>query len=608
MVVSKIRRRSGFVPLLMLAALVCAGLAPVEQTRAGNRTAGGRKSLGTITGSVRDSRGNPLAGALVTLLREGAGEVVRQTRSAADGRFVARVAPGTYVLRAAAEGFGAATFSSVRVNGADELVYRFNLEPVGQGRTAPERRPDRDDPKFRLRASHARRSVFQVHENEDSAARAAEEAVAAGAEEVARVDGEDEAQAASGEQVTLGSPNSKGRPTGAVQTFFTSSAGERGGDGLGLNFALASPVNGRLDLIFAGQLGALDRLEATARLRAGSRHKLSATLGGARLNSPLAADDRAAERGDFGQLSVRAVDEWVVRDGVVVVLGLDYSRFVGAGGGADSLSPRLGLRFDADARTRLKAAYAPGGDERRVQSAALFEDAPVLFYEGGGEAIAVVDGNVVTERSRRLEFGVERVIDNNSLVEASAFFDTTNGRGVGLLGAPLASLGGEGGAALLRVANQQGGARGLRVIYTRRIGNSLKASAGYSFGRGQQLNADGAAEPEQLFQNAYFQTAAAQLDAEVADGTRVRTVLKFSPRAAVFAIDPFAGQLAVYDPSLSILVTQELPSFGLPLRAEAVLDARNLLDALTSVEDGETLLSATIANRRTLRGGISVRF
>ena len=30
-------------------------------------------------------------------------------------------------------------------------------------------------------------------------------------------------------------------------------------------------------------------------------------------------------------MSVRAVDEWVVRDGVVVVLGLDYSKFVGGG-------------------------------------------------------------------------------------------------------------------------------------------------------------------------------------------------------------------------------------------------------------------------------------
>ena len=97
------------------------------------------------------------------------------------------------------------------------------------------------------------------------------------------------------------------------------------------------------------------------------------------------------------------------------------------------------------------------------------------------------------------------------------------------------------------------------------------------------------------------------MNADLDTGTRVRTVFRFSPRATVFAIDPFAGRLAVYDPSLSIQVTQELPNFGLPVRAEAVIDARNLLDTLVGTEDGETWLSVDQA-RRSLRGGISVRF
>ena len=200
------------------------------------------------------------------------------------------------------------------------------------------------------------------------------------------------------------------------------------------------------------------------------------------------------------------------------------------------------------------------------------------------------------------------MLDENSTVEATAFFDTVDGRGVGLLGMPLGAFAAGGDeAAFADVASQQGGARGLRVVYTRRVGDRLKASAAYAVGRGQALSDKALTSPEQLFQDATFQTAAAQLDADVRDGTRVRTVLRFSPRAAVFAIDPFAGRLAVYDPSLSILVTQDLPNFGLPVRAEATLDARNLLDLLSSVEDGEGMLSLN-AMRRTVRGGISVRF
>lgn len=583
--------------VLVLVALALSGAGVVPSA-----LAGGRKSLGTVTGSVRDSRGNPLAGALVTLLRDGADEIVRQTKSAADGSFAARVAPGRYLLRAVAEGFNSATFSAVQVNGSDALVYRFNLEPAGQGRTAPERRADRNDPKFRLRASQTRRSIFQIEEGDEALIEAAQEALEAGAAQDA---GDSEVVTIRGEEAGAES-NGAGRTQGVVETFYTASNGARG-QGAGLNFALASPVNDNLNLVFAGQFGTLSRLETTARIRAGARHHVSATVGGARL-SLLPTSANAAHASGLGQFSVRAVDEWVVRDGIVLVLGLDYSRFLGASR-ARSLTPRVGVQFDANARTRVRAAYAPGGGrETRAQSMAVFEDAPVVFQEQMSEAVALVDGKAVMERSRRLEFGVERVIDDASSVEATAFFDMTDGRGVGLFSAPLTAFSGEQGASLLSIANQQGSSRGLRVVYTRRISSSLKASAGYAFGRGQKLSTEGfGGSPEQLFENEFFQTAAAQLDANLLDGTRVRTVLRFSPRASVFAIDPFAGRLAVYDPSLSIQVTQELPTFGLPVRAEAVLDARNLLDAMTCVEDGENLLSVA-ATRRMLRGGISVRF
>ena len=211
------------------------------------------------------------------------------------------------------------------------------------------------------------------------------------------------------------------------------------------------------------------------------------------------------------------------------------------------------------------------------------------------------------ERSHRLEFGVERVLDNSSNVEATAFFDTTSGRGVGLLSGPASAFSGKAGDAFLDVANQQGSSRGIRVVYTRRLNRVWTASAGYAFGRGQQLSAEGFSTPADLFESGMFQTGALQLAGDFRTGTQVRTVLRFSPEATVFAIDPFAGRLGVYDPSLSIQVTQDLPSFGLPVRAEAILDARNLLDAQTSNENGEIL--TFIGNgRRSVRGGISLRF
>jgi hypothetical protein len=56
-----------------------------------------------------------------------------------------------------------------------------------------------------------------------------------------------------------------------------------------------------------------------------------------------------------------------------------------------------------------------------------------------------------------------------------------------------------------------------------------------------------------------------------------------------------------------VQVTQDLPTFGLPVRAQAVIDARNLFDFQTRTMNGETLLEVGTAGR-SVRGGILLRF
>jgi Carboxypeptidase regulatory-like domain/TonB dependent receptor len=581
------RGLGAFLSLIVLSALFSFAASP---------TFAGKASLATITGSVKDSEGNPLSGALISLIKDGA-NAIKYTRTGSDGRFSAKILPGRYAIRAIADGFNAVAFASVEVRASQELVYRFNLEPIGSGKTLPERRKDREDVRWILRSAQTRRSIFQAQEGDDEDIKAA-----LGIENATR-----ETAVATGSEGSEGSAtNSTSRPTGVVESYFADNP--YGAPYLGLNFAISTPTTENVELIFAGQTGfgpnAPERLEASSRIRIGERHHLGMSVGGMQLNSPLVSG--AIEDRPVGQFSVRAVDEWIVRDGIVIVLGLDYSRFIGANGEA-SFTPRLGVQFDANARTRLKAAYAPGGGEEHIQSVAGFEGTQVVFTESGNRPIAYIDGQAVMERSRRLEFGVERVIDNNSNLEATAFFDTTSGRGVGLLSTPLSAFSGTTGEALINVASQQGNSKGVRVVYTRRLNHQWTASAGYSFGQGQQLSPFGLSSPGEVFTNGFFQTGALQLGAVFDTGTHVRTVLRFSPDATVFAIDPFAGRLGVYDPSLSIQITQDLPSFGLPVRAEAVLDARNLLDAQAASENGE-VLTQLVTGRRSVRGGISVRF
>lgn len=560
--------------------------------------ASSNKSLATITGTVRDNRGNPLAGALVSLVREGV-KTVKEARTDKQGNFIAKVLPGRYGIKAIATGFSEVVFTSVDVKAQQELVYRFNLEPVGYGNTLPERRRDRDDVKWTLRSAQTKRSIFQVQEGEDATVQAVTDAEARTAEA--------SPMETAPETPAEPTSDSRSKTRGVLETYFANNG--FASSYAGVNFAVATPVSDHVELIFSGQTGVGDapqRVETTTRFRVGDRHRIGVTAAGATFAKPVWTRRLNDQANLHGQVSLRAVDEWIVRDGIVIVMGLDYSRFIGAGG-AHAFSPRFGIQYDANARTRVKAAFASGGDEDGIQSVARFEDEQVVFRSHAVRPVAFIDGQAVLERSHRLEFGVERVLDNSSTVEATAFFDTTSGRGVGLLSGPASAFSGRAGDSFIDVANQQGSSRGIRVVYTKRLNRVWTASAGYAFGRGQQLSPDGFSTPAELFESGYFQTGAVQLEAGFGTGTQVRTVLRFSPEATVFAIDPFAGRLGVYDPSLSIQVTQDLPSFGLPVRAEAILDARNLLDAQTSSDNGEIL--TFIGNgRRSVRGGISVRF
>jgi|RhiMetdeSRZDD1v2_1073273.scaffolds.fasta_scaffold35624_6 carboxypeptidase family protein len=555
----------------------------------------GARGLATITGTVRDHRGMPLAGAIIQLIKEGANTVVKEARTGADGNFSTKIPAGRYSLKAIATGFGDVLFSSVTVAPSAEIAYRFNLEPLGAGRTYPEQRSDRDNVKWRLRAAQAQRSIFQANENADATV-AAVQSDATSADNVTATNSADTHE------------NTRSRPQAVVETYFAESSSPFVSPYQGLNLAVALPASDNIDLIFVGQTGsgasAPQRFETTARVRINDRHRLGVTAGGAQVPTLSTFDNNSLKK--LGQMSVRAVDEWIVRDGFVLVLGLDYSRFMGAGNDS-AITPRLGVQFDANARTRLKAAYASAVDLGDVQSVAPFENGGAVFKQPSVQPVAYVSGRAVMARSRRLEIGLERELSNRSSVEATAFLDMTSGRGVGLLATPATAFSGETANALIRVANQQGSARGVRVVYSNRLNHIWNVSAGYSFGRGQRLSAHAIQNPAQLFDNGFFNSVAVQLAGDWSTGTHVQTVFRFSPDATVFAIDPFAGQLAVYDPSLSIQVTQDLPTFGLPLRAQAVVDARNLLDVQTTTSNGETLLLVGPTGR-SVRGGISVRF
>lgn len=630
-------------------------------------------SFGKVIGIAQDDKGSSLKYVAVTLLQTRwqfgrSKQVVTVARTDDNGKFNIQVVPGIYELRAEAVGYESVSVGGIEVTDKKDLSVRFNLQRAGIGWNVPERSSNQGDPKWRLRSAQGSRSVFQMDEAEVGRVTGGTVArdVSAGGDvtggEVKQVDMD---VYSSRQHEKHGARDVRARwrtsrAKGVVETYVAVSENPLAPLSRGVNVAVAVPVDTRTDFTFIGQSGTLgSRFETRARTRLTGRHKAHLSAGYARLaarevgqtnrnpvsnsqslsimdavagaysmantpNSDVSGGMAGAHRRSEGltQVSLRGADEWIVRDGVVLLLGVDYTQFLIGGasgkGGARRISPRLGVSLDANARTRVSAAYAES-DSEAVQSVAAFEGQAVAFKDSASLKPIIKDenGTAQIERTNRLEFGIERVLDERSQFEITAFFDTTNNRGVGLLALPSNDLRATNND-FARIVEQHGAARGVRVLLARRVNKNVSFAAGYSFGLGQKLNdfvsindaTNDANELEgeaKIFRNAFFHTAAAQVDADLSDTTNVRAVLRFSSRATVFAIDPFAGELAVYDPSLSILVTQELPTFGLPLRAKAVIDARNLFDFATATSDGESALLVG-ALRRSVRGGIAVRF
>lgn len=538
-------------------------------------------NLGVIKGIVRDEGGSPISNAYVSIFRVGTSKLLKQVRSASDGSFLAKILPGTYTILAVAQGFNPVTLGEVSVNRATELSYGFKLERSGSGNTLPEKRLDRNSSKWRIRAANASRSVYQ---NKEGDAPIDENAVE---ESIEAVETETEEKGRKGQSV--------------VQTYFANSGEE---NYTGVNFATLLPVSENAEIVFSAQTGTKNApqiFETKAKIRANENHQIQISTSIGKFGK-IEVDKQEKQ---LGQFSVQALDEWKVKDGVILVLGMDYSRFLGAGNDF-SISPRFGLQFDINSKTRFRTAYTAKTEEKNWANAIDLEGTSVAFQEPVViEDFVVEKGKPQMNKSRRLEFGIERILDSKSSVEANAFFDTTLSRGVGLMRLPFGSVGTEEFNDF--VADQQGNSQGIRIVYNRRLTSRFSTAAGYSFGNGQKISEKAVTNPAEVFENDFFQTFYGQLNADLKTGTSIKTIFRLSPQATVFAVDPFQGRLAIYDPSLSILVTQSLPTLGLPIRAEAIMDARNLFDFQTGVtgEEGSLKLNS---QGRILRGGILVRF
>lgn len=531
---------------------------------------------GSIRGVVMDASGNPLTGAAVVVLAEAEAskveKVVKRASTDGEGKFsAAGIAPGRYRVKAELEGFKpvelAADVKPNKVTVFDSIFLR-------RVTTLSDETSLNTDSKYAAR--QARGTVFHYDETKKPAA----------------VD-----------DATVALTPRSNDLHGAVNAFAQSTAGSASDPSsfAGANFAVSEQIAKGANLVVSGQVGygrgTPQSLRTLTTAHAGDRHRVSVALGYGRFTF-----SRRSAAPTLGQVSISATDTWQVSGPVLIVYGLDFARFA-EGGHATSVLPRFGIAVDAGARTKVFAGLVPGSSSD-AQSRVNLESGEIEFSEP--KPVAIAGGQPVMEQSYRLEFGAEHMLSDKSSVEMTAFFDTVSGHGLGLLEIPNDASQSD---PVLRNEEQSGRTRGMRVVYRRHVNKFIDGAVGYAFGQGQQLDRQGITSPANLFSNHSFQVVSAKVDANfVSTGTRVSTVLRFAPGQAVFAIDPFQGQISTYDPNVSISLTQELPSISfIPGQWAAVIDLRNLFDQQASVGDERLELVASRFHR-LVRVGLSLRF
>lgn len=534
---------------------------------------------GSIRGVVMDLSGSPLIGAAVMVMADteaakaDSEKIVKRASTDNEGKFTAAgIVPGRYRVKAQAEGFRPVELSAEvkpdKVTIFDSIFLR-RVTSLGDETSL--------NVNSKYAARQARGTIFHYDEPTKDTTVTKDATIA----------------------LTDRSPEMHGAVNAFAET--TPSSNPNPSSFAGANFAISEQFAKDANLVVSGQLGygngAPQSLTAMTTAHAGDRHRVSVAMGYGRFTF-----SRQSAVPRLGQFSISATDTWQVSGPVIIVYGLEFARFAERGSGT-SILPRFGIALDAGARTRVFAGLVPGSSSD-TQSKVNLESGEIEFSEP--KPVAMTGGQPVIEHSYRLQFGGEQILSDKSSIEMMAFLDTVSGHGVGLLAIPnSASL----ASPSIRCEEQSGRTRGVRVVYRRHVSKIIDGSVGYAFGEGQQLDPRGITTPANLFSNGLFHVVSAKLDANfVSTGTRISTELRLSPGQAIFAIDPFQGQLTTYDPNVNFSISQDLPNVSfLPGQWAAVIDLRNLLDQQASVVDDRQELVASRFHR-LIRVGLSLRF
>jgi hypothetical protein len=547
---------------------------------------------GGVVGWVENTRGLPVAGAVISIFGKGiaGGGLVTLTDSA--GQFILPSLPaGSYTLRALGSGHEPSTARQVTVLPNRDSLTTLSLTPIGDAAVpsvAAEDPPGTlSSREVRWLMRHKRRSVLEDREagpvapesqGDVSPELAAKMATALVMPELAGT-----------VEVLTNPANLDGASNEAVPTSLGM---------VRLHGRLADTGEWSLGGLITENESRTWRMAAEFVIAPASSHELKAGVGyGTRSMLPFGASEGDSTLDSQSAGAIFVQDKWQVSPSVSATMEARYA-YIGFLDDGNHLDPSVTLDYHADPITHVRASVrsstvTPGGDLLTLSSLA----------SGPAIALARLDRGLRAERTRHCELGVDRGVGATT-IGTYLFYEGVQDQLLNIYEGRASTPG-------LRILNGGPGQTvGIGVSVRRSFGDAVSGSLAYTYGHSSRdseafdLLAGGAAV---AYHEAEFHDVVARLDTFI-EGTDTRLSAYYRINALKPENDTKGASHALMNTRFDIQLNQGLPFLQGLTRAEwgVLVAVRNLF---YESSDGATLDEiAVLRPPKRVLGGISVRF
>lgn len=510
------------------------------------------KDFATITGTVQDSTGRFMSGALVTVT--GSSGMDRLALTDIRGAFsFENILPGEYFVQVNMPRFFSSPKEKVRVGAGGGAQIKFTLMSVAEVLQRSASLDVKEDIVWTLRSARATQSVLRISDSPFDP-----------------VFGKLPADY-----------------TGYVQFYSKGDPGARTPAlSRGSSFAVTMNLPADAKVTLSGQYNESPfepkGASALYEFKPLEGHQ---TRIGLDVRQGIILDDVFAAE-ELKQIQASYSDKFYITETIHAEQGAEFGHAEGRSN-SNYIRPRGAISWIPDQNTVLHVAVstqAPNRPDDPVRAREYFEQVnlPPSF-----------------EHYLHSEVGISRFLDDATKVSAAVFQDRANYRAL-FVAAP------DGRHGLLILDSKNYPSQGVRLFLNREF-NGFETGFGYTVASGPAMSPLSSTLEQVRSQVSQRQfhvvTARVKTDFSLTN-TQLTAVYRWVSRYAAGMIDPYQQAAEFNDPTLSISITQNLPTFGaIPAKVQAIFDARNLLEQPFGSSRTQLAVSP-----RYVKGGINIRF